>query len=404
MRPSVDARSHRCWRPDYRPAPALTRRPALIYRILFDRLLGRLDAEAAHRVAATALRIATSSRIARRLLHGLLGPRDRCLGVRALGLDFESPLGVAAGVDKGGTWFAGLGALGFGSVEVGTVTARPQPGNPRPRIFRFPGRRALVNRMGFPNPGAATVAARLGRRTEPPIVGVNIGKAGDVSLEDIGADYSACAGTVAAVADYLVVNVSSPNTPGLRDAQAVDRLGGLIGDVRATLATAGRHVPLLVKIAPDLSDAEIDAVADLALELGIDGIVAVNTTVDPAVVRAVAGDARSSLSGGVSGAPLSPRALAVLRRLRARVGDRLVLVSVGGIESAADAWERIAAGATLVQAYTGFVYGGPLWPWRVNRGLSTLAREARVRGIQEVVGTAAPAGADGRERAPSVSP
>ena len=358
---------------------------APVYRAFFKLVLERLDAETVHRLAGSTLRVATRPPLVRRLLDGLLAPGDPRLRVRALGLDFPSPVGVAAGVDKEGTWFEGLGALGFGFVEVGTVTARPQPGNPRPRVSRLSGERALVNSMGFPNPGAAVVAERLRRPGRQTIVGVNIGKTKTVALEDVGGDYAACAALVAGCADYLVLNVSSPNTPGLRDMQAADQLAALIAAVRSALTPDGPRLPLLIKIAPDLSDQEIDAIADLALELGLDGIVAVNTTVDPAVLR---GGARVAGSGGISGAPLKARALEVLARLRSRVGERLVLISVGGIETPEEALERIAAGATLVQVYTAFVYGGPLWPWRINRGLSKLVRDGGWSGVQEAIGTA----------------
>src|SRR6516165_10917088 len=220
------------------------------------------------------------------VLRRWLGPRDPALRVRALGLEFPGPLGLAAGFDKDARGTRGLAALGFGFVEVGTVTARAQPGNPRPRMFRLAADRALVNRMGFNNAGAAAAAAGLRRsRARPggPVVGVNIGKTRAVPDEDAAADYAASARAVAAVADYVVVNVSSPNTPGLRDLQAADRLKPVLVAVRAALDASGSgrpegRVPLLVKIAPDLADADVDAVADLALELGLDGIVATNTT------------------------------------------------------------------------------------------------------------------------------
>ncbi|MDX6727019.1 MAG: dihydroorotate dehydrogenase [Baekduia sp.] len=320
-----------------------------------------------------ALRVVLGPRAVRRLVARALAPRDPALAVHALGLDFRSPLGLAAGFDKDAGHVDALAALGFGFVEIGTVTAHGQPGNPRPRMFRLPADRALVNRMGFNNDGAAAAAGRLSRpRDAGTVVGVNIGRT--KAAEDAGADYRASAARLAPLADYLVINVSSPNTPGLRDLQAVEQLAGLIAGVRAATATAGRHVPLLVKIAPDLADDDVDAIADLALAAGLDGVIATNTTTardglaSPAAAVAAAG------AGGLSGAPVADRSLAVLRRLRDRVGDRLVLVSVGGVETPEDAWERLRAGATLVQAYTGFVYGGPLWAWRMHRGLSRLVR------------------------------
>ncbi len=372
-----------------------------MYRLLFRFfLLAGIDGEAAHRLAASGLRLLTAIPGVRRLLWRALGPSDPGLRVRALGLEFPSPLGLAAGVDSSASWFAGLGALGFGFVEVGTITALPQPGNPGPRVFRLPADRAILNRRGFPNDGALAAAARLARRSRGPVVGVNIGKSRVVDVQDADEDYRASLRLLAPHADYLVLNVSSPNTPGLRDMQSPERLRRLIDVTRAELAAIrapGPSPPLLVKIAPDLQDGDIDAICDLALAAELDGIVAVNTTVsraglsDPSALPAGVED------GGISGAPLAPRALQVLRRVRARVGDRLTIISVGGIASADDAWERILAGATLVQAHTAFVYGGPMWPHRVNRGLSRCLRAAGGGSVQDYIG---------RDRAPTaqVSP
>jgi len=310
-----------------------------------------------------------------------LGPRDPVLRVRALGLEFPGPLGLAAGFDKDARAMRGLGALGFGFVEVGTVTARAQPGNDRPRMFRLTADRALVNRMGFNNAGAAAAAARLRqlrlrRGSGEVIVGVNIGKTKVVPAAAAAADYAASARAVAGVADYVVVNVSSPNTPGLRDLQATERLRPVLVAVREALdaSVTGRRVPLLVKIAPDLADADVDAVAELALELGLDGIIATNTTISRDGLVSSPSEVAAAGAGGLSGPPLRDRALAVLVRLRARAGDRLVLIAAGGIDTPDDAWERLRAGATLVQAYTGFIYGGPLWPRRMHAGLARRAR------------------------------
>jgi dihydroorotate dehydrogenase len=352
-----------------------------MYQLLFRVVLRRVPAETAHRAAFGLIRVAGAAGVAG-LLRRWLGPRDPVLRVRALGLEFPGPLGLAAGFDKDARATAGLGALGFGFVEVGTVTARAQPGNPRPRLFRLPADRALVNRMGFNTDGAATAAARLRRRRRGPgagpVVGVNIGKTRAAPEAEAEADYAASARAVADVADYVVVNVSSPNTPGLRDLQAADRLRPVLVTVRSALDAAagqgGRRVPLLVKIAPDLAEADVDAVADLAVELGLDGIIATNTTVSRAGLASSAAEVAAAGAGGLSGPPLRAAALAVLRRLRARAGDRLVLIAAGGIETPDDAWERLAAGATLVQAYTGFVYGGPLWPRRMHAGLARRAR------------------------------
>jgi dihydroorotate dehydrogenase len=261
-------------------------------------------------------------------------------------------------------------------------------------VRRLTADRALQNSMGFPNPGADAVAARLARRRGAGVVGVNVGRSKGAGTEQAAEDYRATVRRLAPLAAYLALNVSSPNTPGLRDLQAVEPLRELVATVREELAALGLELPVLVKIAPDLADEDVDAIADLALELGLAGIIATNTTVE-----------RSGLAtrdvppgGGVSGAPLKARSLAVLRRLRARAGDRLVLVSVGGVESADDVWERILAGATLVQTYTGFVYGGPGWPRRVNRELARRVRAAGAHSVGALVGTP-PAGVEPASRA-----
>ena len=357
-----------------------------MYRLIYRIVLRRVPAEAAHLAAFALIRV--FGRVARVpgaawLLRRWLGPRDPVLRVRALGLEFPGPLGLAAGFDKDARGTRGLAALGFGFVEVGTVTARAQPGNPRPRMFRLTADRALVNRMGFNNAGAAAAAARLGRSEGRrsgggPVVGVNIGKTRDAPDAGAAADYAASARAVAAVADYVVVNVSSPNTPGLRDLQAADRLRPVLTAVRSALdaSSPARRVPLLVKIAPDLADADVDAIADLALELGLDGIIATNTTVSRDGLASPPSEVAAAGAGGLSGPPLRARALEVLTRLRERAGDRLILIAAGGIETPDDAWERLRAGATLVQAYTGFVYGGPLWPRRMHAGLARRMRSS----------------------------
>ena len=355
----------------------------VVYRAVYAAVLRHLPPETAHAVGFWLIRAAAAVPGMAWLGRRFLAPRDPALRVRTLGLDFPGPLGLAAGFDKDGQGAAALAALGFGFVEVGTVTARPQPGNPKPRMFRFPAERALVNRMGFNNSGAAALAARLrsqrGRRGgRRPVIGVNIGKTKAVPEDEAIADYVTSARLVADVADYVVVNVSSPNTPGLRDLQAVSRLRPLLVTVRAALdeASPRRRVPLLVKIAPDLADADIDAVADLAVELGLDGIIATNTTISREGLRDSAAVADAG-PGGMSGAPLKARALEVLQLLHARAGDRLVLIAAGGIETAGDARERLDAGATLVQAYTAFIYQGPLWPHRIQAEMARQRRTAK---------------------------
>ncbi len=323
------------------------------------------------------------------LLGWLLRSRGPGLHVQAMGLDFRSPLGVAAGLDKNATAFEALGALGFGAVEVGTVTARAQDGNPRPRVTRLPRDGALLNALGFPNDGSEAVAERLARRRTQVVIGANVGKTKAVEVEDAVPDYRETVRVLAPHADYVALNISSPNTPGLRQMQSVEHLTALVDGVREELRVCapGRNVPLLIKLAPDLSNAEVEEIAQLALRLELDGIIAVNTTVDTSLARnSEAEVAAQQHGGGLSGRPLQQRSLEVLRLLHTRVGDRLTLVSVGGVESADDAWERVLAGASLVQAYTAFVYGGPLWPRRLNRGLADRLRDSQWSSIGEAVG------------------
>ncbi|MEO6881065.1 MAG: quinone-dependent dihydroorotate dehydrogenase [Mycobacteriaceae bacterium] len=354
------------------------------YRLLFTVVLRRLPPETAHRWAFTLIRLLGALPPLRWLVQQVLVVDDPVLAATVLGVDVSAPLGLAAGFDKDATGLDSWGAMGFGHLEVGTVTAHPQPGNPAPRMFRLADDRALVNRMGFNNHGAGAAADQLRRRRSRLPVAVNIGKTKVVPPDEAAADYVASAILLAPLADWLVVNVSSPNTPGLRDLQAVTALRPLLVAVLAVV-----DVPVLVKIAPDLSDDDVDAVADLALELGLAGIVATNTTTSRAGLRTPRAEVDAVGAGGVSGAPVAARSLAVLRRLRSRVGDRLVLVSVGGIETPEDAWERIVAGASLVQGYTGLVYGGPFWARRIHRGLARRLRAEGFSSITEAVGSAA---------------
>jgi dihydroorotate dehydrogenase len=359
----------------------------MLYRLLFAAVFRRMDPERAHRLGFGAIRAAAAAPGGARALRSALGPGGAALRVRALGLDFPGPFGLAAGFDKNAVGIDALAALGFAFVEIGTVTAAAQPGNPKPRMFRLPGDRALINRMGFNNDGAEAVARRLAARrargsTPPVIVGVNIGKTKAAAEDEAVADYTASARLLAPYADYLVVNVSSPNTPGLRNLQAVEMLRPLLLAVReAADAAAGRHVPLLVKIAPDLADEDVDAVADLAVGIGLDGVVATNTTVGRGGLATPADQVAALGAGGLSGPVLRERSLEVLRRLRKRVGDEMTIIGVGGITTPQDAAERLAAGATLLQGFTGFIYEGPFWAARIHRGLrqSSFARNSGVR-------------------------
>jgi dihydroorotate dehydrogenase len=303
------------------------------------------------------------------------------LASTVFGVRFPGPLGLAAGFDKDGTGLNAWGALGFGYAEVGTVTAHAQPGNPTPRLFRLPADRALLNRMGFNNHGAAELAYRLARHRPDVPIGVNIGKTKTTAAEDAADDYRASARLVGQYAAYLVVNVSSPNTPGLRDLQTVEALRPILS---AVLQETSR--PVLVKIAPDLADTDIDEIADLAVELGLAGIVATNTTVSRDGLSTPGVEQLGS--GGISGAPVARRAGEVLRQLYSRVGDRLTLISVGGIETVDDAWDRITAGASLLQGYTGFIYGGGSWAKHIHDGIATRLRDGGFASLSEAVGSA----------------
>lgn len=346
------------------------------------RVLFLVPAERIHTWVFAMLRALTAPTPLRRALHRWLAPRDPVLASTVFGVRFPGPLGLAAGFDKNGAGLNTWGALGFGYAEVGTVTAQPQPGNPEPRMFRLPDDRALLNRLGFNNHGAGELAMRLARHSADVPVGVNIGKAKLSPATGVVDDYSECARLVGPVAAYLVVNVSSPNTPGLRDLQAVATLRPILAAVRAETGT-----PVLVKIAPDLSDSDIDEIADLAVELGLAGIVATNTTVSREGLATPAVDELGP--GGISGPPVARRSAEVLRRLYRRVGDRLVLISVGGIETADDAWDRITAGASLLQGYTGFVYGGGLWAKHVHDGIARRLHEGGFASLADAVGSAA---------------
>ncbi|MFD2341774.1 quinone-dependent dihydroorotate dehydrogenase [Clavibacter tessellarius] len=342
-----------------------------MYPLLFRTILSRMDPEDAHHLASTAIALLPSSGlgwIARRLTAP-----DPSLAVDALGLRFPSPFGVAAGFDKDALAVLGLGQLGFGHVEVGTVTAEAQPGNPRPRLFRLIDDRAVVNRMGFNNGGAAALADRLRRlraRRDRPVIGVNIGKTRAVAVEDAVEDYVRSTRLVAPVADYLAVNVSSPNTPGLRGLQEIELLRPLLTRIR----DAAGGVPVLVKIAPDLQDAEVERIAGLATELGLAGVIATNTTLSRSGLRTDAAVVEAAGAGGLSGAPLAPRALEVLGILRRVLPAEACVISVGGVDTAEDVQARLDAGATLVQGYTAFLYRGPLWARSVNAGLARIRR------------------------------
>ncbi|KAF1721284.1 quinone-dependent dihydroorotate dehydrogenase [Pseudoxanthomonas wuyuanensis] len=314
------------------------------------------DAERAHGLGLRALELAYRTGTSP-LLARAVAP----MPVKALGLQFPNPVGLAAGLDKNGAHIDALFALGFGFVEVGTVTPRPQPGNPKPRMFRLPEHNAIINRLGFNNEGVDALVRNVERaRRKNGLLGINIGKNKDTSNERAASDYLYCLERVYALADYITVNISSPNTAGLRELQEEQALRQLIGTLREAQeelgAQHGKRVPMLVKVAPDLSEDDIDAVARVLGDLSVDGVIATNTTVSRISVQ---GHRHAHETGGLSGAPLMGQSTTVLRRLRARLPHDIPLVGVGGILSGADAVAKMSAGASLVQCYTGLIYRGP---------------------------------------------
>ncbi|PWV99874.1 dihydroorotate oxidase A [Hoeflea marina] len=323
------------------------------------RALFTLDPETAHGLSITALRSG--------LVPACPPPHDRRLAIRIAGLDFPNPLGMAAGFDKNAEVAPELARLGFGFVEIGTVTPKPQDGNPRPRIFRLVEDRAVINRLGFNNRGHQAALERIGSRARAGILGVNIGANKD-SSDRVG-DYVAGIATFAGVADYFTVNVSSPNTPGLRSLQTRESLAELLARVLAERDGHAKRVPVFLKIAPDLAEEELDAIAEECLGHQLDGIIVSNTTLS----RAGLADRRQAgETGGLSGAPIFERSTIVLAKMRARLGNAMPLIGVGGIGDAATAAEKVRAGADLVQLYTGFIFGGPQLPGRIVSGLSQI--------------------------------
>ena len=315
-----------------------------------------LDAEHAHGLGLKAMELAY-----RTGTNPLLARKIDPLPTKAFGLTFPNPVGLAAGLDKNGAHIDALLALGFGFVEIGTVTPRAQPGNPKPRMFRLPQHKAVINRLGFNNDGVDALVANVERaRRRTGLLGINIGRNKDTSNERAASDYLYCLERVYPLADYITVNISSPNTAGLRELQEEQALRQLIGTLRDSQeelgAQHGKRVPMLVKIAPDLSDEDIDAVARVLRDLSVDGVIATNTTVSRMSVQE---HPLAHETGGLSGAPLMGQATMVLRKLRTRLPDSIPVIGVGGILSGADAVAKMSAGATLIQCYTGLVYRGP---------------------------------------------
>ena len=349
-------------------------------------LLFLLPAETAHLLGVWALSLLDGlPTVARLLRRRALRATAPSLRVSIAGLSFEHPIALAAGLDKDAEAIAGLFAVGFSAVEVGTVTPRPQPGNPTPRLFRLPEHQALINRMGFNNHGAAAAASRIRElRFRPGPVGVNIGKNKQTPLIEATADYLACARAVSEGADYLVINASSPNTPGLRQLQEPEALAQLLRAVRDQVPDK----PLFLKIAPDLAPEAVDAIVDVALGCGIDGLVVTNTTLTRPLEDSAPADPKGAVAeaGGLSGAPLKALSTAVIRRAWARSSGRLPIIGVGGVFTAEDAYEKIRAGAAVVQIYTSFIYAGPSVVRNLVSGLAALLARDGLGSVGDAVG------------------
>jgi len=343
-------------------------------------LLFRFPAESAHELGIKALEAGLARRFVGRAADLDFGP------LRRFGLDFPNPIGVAAGFDKNCVVADELSSLGFGFVEVGTVTFHPQPGNEKPRLFRLPKDKALLNRLGFNNDGAEAVARRLKTLERRCVIGVNIGRNKDVANDEAVENYLAAFDILKPLADYVTINVSSPNTPNLRDLQHGENLEELLIAIQTRNREADPK-PLLVKIAPDLTEAEIEQIVDTCARTGIDGIIATNTTTSRDGLTTA--NVSSLGAGGISGRPLTHRSTEVIRLVYRFSQGKLPIVGVGGIFTADDAFDKIAAGASLLQSYTGFVYGGPTFASDINLGLRSILTERGFKTLDEAVGSAA---------------
>jgi dihydroorotate dehydrogenase len=358
-----------------------------VYRTLLIALSRFVPAEAAHEAVMRLLRFLSPLLFLRRLLRRVFTLSAPELAVKALGQVFPSPLGLGAGFDKNAEVYDILADFGFAFVEIGTVTWRAQQGNPRPRLFRLPKDRALINRMGFNNVGAEAVAPHLDHERGVKL-GLSVGKSRAAEDAEAVEDYVLSLRRLARFADYVVLNVSSPNTPGLRSLQSPERLEPLLVESRKALVEScpDRHMPLLLKVDPDMSDEQLVEIGRLALRLSLDGIIATNTTVTREGLASPPDRVEPLGAGGLSGPPLAIKAKRVLRTLHGVVGGHMALISVGGIETGQDAWERICAGASLVQIYTSFIWGGPLTPKRINRALLRKVRQKGLASIQDAIG------------------
>jgi dihydroorotate dehydrogenase len=337
----------------------------LIYRLFFNLIFSRFNPETAHHLGVVLIKFLGATGVAKLSQVGV-----RAAGVQAFGISFAGPFGMAAGFDKNAEVVRELGQLGFSHVEIGTVTRFAQDGNPKPRLFRLKKDLSLINRMGFNNDGADAIAQRLKKLRNSgnklPVIGVNIGKSKITELADAVSDYQYSARVLAPLADYIAVNVSSPNTPGLRTLQAIEQLEPILTAVQAE--ALGK--PVLVKIAPDLSDEDVVAVAALATKLSLAGVIATNTTISRSDLNTPSRQVEAMGAGGLSGPVLKSRSVEILKLLRSKLPSSVAIVSVGGVFTAGDVAQRLELGASLVQGYTGFVYEGPLWARKIIRGLA----------------------------------
>lgn len=349
-----------------------------------------MDAEDAHHRVMGVFAQTTKSRLARNQLRRKLQVHSDRLSQEVWGIPFVNPLGLAAGFDKDGKYFNALSSLGFGHIEIGTVTAIPQEGNPRPRLFRLEEDEALLNRMGFNNKGSAHLAESLAGAKKETLLGINIGKSKVVPLEEALGDYKVSLERVFPFADYLVVNVSSPNTPGLRKLQGREHLEVLLKGIKGRLEeliereALDRRVPLLVKLSPDLGDQALEEALETVTHLGIDGIIATNTTITAQGLRTE--DVQSLGGGGISGRPLRERSRETVGRIYRRTEGKVPIIGVGGIFDADDAYEMILAGASLIQIWTGFIYGGPLIGNKILRGLDNRLKKEGIASLGEIRG------------------
>lgn len=354
----------------------------MVYRSLVRPILFRLPPETAHELALHSLSLIPSGLISKHIEY----PE---LHIERFGLSFPNPVGLAAGFDKNGIALRSLAALGFGFIEAGTVTYHPQPGNLRPRLFRLSEDQALINRAGFNNEGAAVFVKRVARDRPDCVLGVSIGKSKVTPFEQATEDYLASFELVHDIADYIAVNVSSPNTPQLRELQQSQQLEALLSALQARRLTMQKRVPLLVKLSPDLERRELETIADVIKRLNIDGIIATNTTTSRDHLQTDAARVAAFGEGGLSGRPLKDRSTRIIAELYELTGGSIPLIGVGGIFTAEDAWEKICAGASLVQLYTGFIYQGPRIAKQINEGLANIIRREGFTTLDKAVGSRA---------------